>query len=192
MATTFFYSLPRMTHGFWDDEELNVRTTLWGKFKPNKKTGECGIVRLGWLETIYGYSKGPNTYALQYSCPRVRGGLEPRRQAKGVSVGRVAVSCAGTHFWRPGSRGFRVAPKRFRHGDRVWRRGCLQFTLERRYASEARGYSFRHLYCSGAVRLLAKSDVIGSWRWWSAYALAEFSLFYCYPGSAFILIASTC
>ena len=28
MATTFFYSLPRMTHGFWDDEELNVRTTL--------------------------------------------------------------------------------------------------------------------------------------------------------------------
>ena len=28
----------------------------------------------------------------------------------------------------------------------------------------------------------------GSWRWWSAYALAEFLLFYCYPGSAFILI----
>ena len=28
----------------------------------------------------------------------------------------------------------------------------------------------------------------GLWRWWCAYALAEFSLFYCYPGSAFILI----
>ena len=64
MATTFFYSLPRMTHGFWDDEELNVRTTLWGKFKPNKKTGEVEFVRFDWLETIYGYSKGPNTHTL--------------------------------------------------------------------------------------------------------------------------------
>ena len=64
MATTFFYSLPRMTHGFWDDEELNVRTTLWGKFKPNKKTGEVEFVRFGWLETVYGYSKGPKTHTL--------------------------------------------------------------------------------------------------------------------------------
>jgi len=40
MAMTFFYSLPRMNHGFWDDEELNVRTTLYGRFKLNKRTGE--------------------------------------------------------------------------------------------------------------------------------------------------------
>ena len=57
MATTLFYSLPRMTHGFWDDEELNVRTTLCGKFKPDKKTGEIEFKRFDWLETVYGYSK---------------------------------------------------------------------------------------------------------------------------------------
>ena len=64
MALTFVYSLPRMNQGFWDDEELNVRTTLWGKFKPDKKTGEIEFMRFDWLETVYGYSKGPNSHTL--------------------------------------------------------------------------------------------------------------------------------
>ena len=64
MAITFCYSLPRMTHGFWDDEELNVRTTLYGKFKPDKKSGEIEFKRFSWLETIYGYSRGPNSHTL--------------------------------------------------------------------------------------------------------------------------------
>ena len=161
MATTFFYSLPRMTHGFWDDEELNVRTTLWGKFKPNKKTGEVEFVRFDWLETIYGYSKGPNTHTLfSYSFSRVRGSLEPRRQAKGFSVGRVAVSCAGTHFWRPGSRGFRMATTGFRNaGDRCGGSvAACSSPMEYSLCERSARIQLRHLYYSGAFRLLAKSD----------------------------------
>ena len=63
MAITFFYSLPRMNQGFWDDEELNVRTTLYGRFKLDKKSGEVEFKRFDWLETVYGY-KTPNNHTL--------------------------------------------------------------------------------------------------------------------------------
>ena len=33
-----------------------------------------------------------------------------------------------------------------------------------------------------------RAMMTGHWRWWSAYAFAQFSLFYCYPASAFILL----
>ena len=69
----------------------------------------------------------------------------------------------------------------------VWRVVACSSPWSIRYASEARGYSFvifivPVLLSSGEERWSS-----GSGRWWSAYALA-FSLFYCYPGSAFILI----
>ena len=98
MATTFLYSLPRMTHGFWDDEELNVRTTLWGKFNQTRKLARWNLSgSIGW-KPFTDTARDLHPYALQYSFASEEG-LEPRRQAKGVSVGRVAVSCAGTHFW---------------------------------------------------------------------------------------------
>jgi hypothetical protein len=109
MATTFFYSLPRMTHGFWDDEELNVRTTLWGKFKPSKKTGEVEFVRFDWLETIYGYSKGPNTHTLFSILSRAceeTGNPPPSQKAFRRSSGCLVCR---TRFWHFGNRGLRLA-----------------------------------------------------------------------------------
>ena len=36
--------------------------TLYGKFKFQKKTGEMEFKRFDWLETVYGYSRGPNSH----------------------------------------------------------------------------------------------------------------------------------
>ena len=30
--------------------------------------------------------------------------------------------------------------------------------------------------------------ITGLWRWWASFALAEFALIYCYPGTLFVLI----
>jgi hypothetical protein len=191
MATTFFYSLPRMTHGFWDDEELNVRTTLWGKFKPNKKTGEVEFVRFDWLETVYGYSKGPNTHTLfsilSRACeeawklvakPKGFPLVEWPFRVPALIFGVLAVAAFAWLLRDFGMPATGVAA--------AWLLAVHPWSI--RYASEARGYSFVIFIVPVLFVFWRRAMVIGSWRWWSAYALAEFSLFYCYPGSAFILI----
>lgn len=191
MATTFFYSLPRMTHGFWDDEELNVRTTLWGKFKPNKKTGEVEFVRFDWLETIYGYSKGPNTHTLfsilSRACeetwnliakPKGFPVVEWPFRVPALVFGILAIAAFAWLLRDFGMPATGVVA--------AWLLAVHPWSI--RYASEARGYSFVILIVPALFVFWRRAMVIGSWRWWSAYALAEFLLFYCYPGSAFILI----
>ena len=191
MATTFFYSLPRMSHGFWDDEELNVRTTLWGKFKPNKKTGEVEFVRFDWLETVYGYSKGPNTHTLfsilSRACEEARNVVakptgfplvEWPFRVPALVFGVLAVAAFAWLLRDFGMPGTGVVAS--------WLLAVHPWGI--RYASEARGYSFVIFIVPVLFALWRRAMLIGSWRWWSGYALAEFSLFYCYPGSAFILI----
>jgi hypothetical protein len=191
MATTFFYSLPRMSHGFWDDEELNVRTTLWGKFKPNKKTGEVEFVRFDWLETVYGYSKGPNTHTLfsilSRACeeawnvvakPTGFPLVEWPFRVPALVFGVLAVAAFAWLLRDFGMPGTGVVA--------AWLLAVHPWSI--RYASEARGYSFVIFIVPVLFALWQRAMLTGSWRWWSGYALAEFSLFYCYPGSAFILI----
>jgi hypothetical protein len=191
MATTFFYSLPRMTHGFWDDEELNVRTTLWGKFKPNKKTGEVEFVRFEWLETIYGYSKGPNTHTLfsifSRACeeawnlvarPKGFPLVEWPFRVPALVFGVLAVAAFAWLLRDFGMPATGVVA--------AWILAVHPWSI--RYASEARGYSLVILIVPVLFVFWRRAMVTGSWRSWGTYALAEFALFYCYPGSAFILI----
>jgi hypothetical protein len=191
MATTFFYSLPRMTHGFWDDEELNIRTTLWGKFKPNKKTGEIEFIRFDWLETVYGYSKGPNTHTLfsilSRACedawnivakPRGFPLVEWPFRIPALLFGTLAVAACAWLLkdFRMPAAGVVAA----------WLLAIHPWNI--RYASEARGYSLLILLVPLLFVFWRRAMMTGRWRWWCAYALAEFSLLYCYPGSVFILI----
>jgi hypothetical protein len=191
MATTFFYCLPRMTQGFWDDEELNVRTTLWGKFKPDKKTGEVNFVRFDWLETVYGYSKGPNTHTLFsvfsraceeawnfFAKPKGFPLVEWPFRVPALIFGVLAVAAVGWLLRDFGMPATGVVA--------AWLLAVHPWSI--RYASEARGYSFVILIVPVLFVFWRRAMVTGYWRWWSAYALAEFLLFYCYPGSAFILI----
>jgi hypothetical protein len=191
MATTFFYSLPRMADGFWDDEELNVRTTLWGKFKPNKKTSEVEFVRFDWLETVYGYSKGPNTHTLfailSRACeeawnlvakPKGFPLVEWPFRLPALIFGVLAVAAFAWLLRDFGMPATGVAA--------AWLLAVHPWSI--RYASEARGYSFVIFVVPVLFVFWRRAMVMGAWRWWSAYALAEFLLFYCYPGSAFILI----
>ncbi len=191
MATTFFYSLPRMTHGFWDDEELNVRTTLWGKFKPNKKTGEVEFVRLGWLETVYGYSKGPNTHTLFSVLARAcEEAWNIVAKPKGFPLAEWPFRVPALIFGVLAVAAFAWLLRDFGMPATgvmaAWLLAVHPWSV--RYASEARGYSFVIFIVPVVFVFWRRAMLTGSWRWWSAYALAEFSLFYCYPGSAFILI----
>ena len=191
MAITVCYSLPRMNHGFWDDEELNVRTTLYGKFKPDKKTGEIEFRRFNWLETIYGYSRGPNSHTLfgiisraceeaWNSVVRPKGFplVEWPFRVPALIFGVLAVAgvaCLLREFGLPDA-GVAAA---FLLAVHPW---------HIRYASEARGYSLLVLLVPLLFIFWRRAMITGRWKWWSAFALTEFSLIYCYPGALFVLV----
>jgi hypothetical protein len=190
MATTFCYSLPRMNHGFWDDEELNVRTTLYGKFKPDKKTGESEFKRFAWLETVYGYSAGPNTHTLfsifSRACEEAWNSLAKPRgfplvewpfRVPALIFGVLAVgaiACLLKEFGLPAA-GVVAA---FLLGIHPW---------AIRYASEARGYSLVIFLVPVLFVFWRRAMISGGWKWWSAFGAVEFALIYCYPGAVFIL-----
>ena len=192
MAITFCYSLPRMTHGFWDDEELNVRTTLYGKFKPDKKSGEIEFKRFSWLETIYGYSRGPNSHTLfgivsraceeaWNSVVRPKGFplVEWPFRVPALIFGVLAVAgvaCLLREFALPDA-GVAAA---FLLAVHPW---------HIRYTSEVRGYSLLVLLVPLLFIFWRRAIITGRWKWWSAFALTEFSLIYCYPGALFVLVA---
>lgn len=191
MAATLFYSLPRMTHGFWDDEELNIRTTLWGRFKSDKKTGEIEFKRFDWLETVYGYSKGPNSHTLfsilsracedawnTVATPKGFPLVEWPFRVPALIFGVLAVAAFAWMLKDFGMPGTGVVAA-FLLGIHPW---------NIRYASEARGYSLLIFLVPVLFVFWRRAMVTGQWRWWCAFAFTEFSLIYCYPGAAFVLI----
>jgi hypothetical protein len=191
MATTLGYSLPRMNHGFWDDEELNIRTTLYGKFKADKKTGEIEFKRFNWLETVYGYSRGPNSHTLfgivSRACeeawnsivkpkgfPLVEWPFRVPALVFGV-LGVAGVAWLLREFGLPGA-GIVAA---FLLAIHPW---------HIRYASEARGYSLLVLLVPLLFVFWRRAMNTGQWNWWGAFALTEFALIYSYPGALFVLV----
>ena len=190
MAITFFYSLPRMSHGFWDDEELNVRTTLCGKFKLNKKTGEMEFKRFDWLETVYGYSKGPNSHTLfsivsracedtWNSIARPQGFpvVEWPFRVPALVFGVLAVAAMALLLKEFGLPGAGVAAA-FLLGVHPW---------NIRYASEARGYSMMVFLVPVLFVFWRRAMITGQWRWWST-GWRSFAFSICYFGAIFVLI----
>ena len=88
-------------------KELNIRTTLWGKFKPNKKTGEVEFVRFRLAgELIYGATARDLT-AIRSSAsfrarPRRLGTLSPSLRGFLWSSGRFVFPRSFLAFWPSG------------------------------------------------------------------------------------------
>ena len=191
MAMTLFYSLPRMNHGFWDDEELNVRTTLYGKFKPDRKTGEIVFKRFDWVETVYGYSRGPNSHTLfsiaSRACADAWNSLASPHgfplvewpfRVPALVFGLLAVAAMAWLLKEFGLPDAGVVSA-FLLAIHPW---------SIRYASEARGYSLVVFLVPVLFVFWRRAMLTGRWKWWGALAATQFSLIYCYPGAMFVLI----
>ena len=59
-----------------------------------------------------------------------------------------------------------------------------------RYGTETRGYAFVLLLAPLVLCFLIKAVRRGRWRYWFAYAIAEFLLFLAYPGTFYLLVAT--
>lgn len=185
MAVTGFYAVQRLNFSFWDDEELNIRTTLYGKFKRDGKTQEVEFKRFGWVETVFGYKKGPNSHSLYSILARAGAdvadavsrpaGFPVREWPFRVPALFFGVAAVATLAWMLRSLGL--------PGAGVLAAFILAFhPWHIRYASEARGYSELVCLVPLLVGFWQRCFTRGTWGWWAALAAVEFALLYCYPG----------
>lgn len=190
MLLTGFFGLHRIADGFWDDEELNVRQSIWGRYLRDKKTGEVKFRKLPWEETFFFY-RDPNNHVLHSVLAR---------------AGEEAWAAAA----RPQGMPFKEWPIRlpaFFFG--ILSVGTLAWLLKEcswpgagviaafltaihpwhiRYATEARGYSVILCLIPVLLILWRRAVTDGRWRWWMAAAGAQFAAVYAYPGVLFVLV----
>jgi uncharacterized membrane protein len=148
-------------------------------------------LRFNWLETVYGYSKGPNSHTLfsilSRACEEAWNAVAKPKgfplvewpfRVPALVFGVLAVAALAWLLKDLGMPGAGVAAA-FVLGVHPW---------NIRYASEARGYSLLIFLVPLLFVFWRRAMVTGKWKWWSAFALSQFFLVYCYPGSVFVLI----
>lgn len=191
MVTLTVFSLPRMNDSFWDDEELNIRTTLFGRFKADNETGEVAFRKFTWAETLYGYKKGPNTHTfftvLSRVCADAWNAVSPPAgfpvvewpfRVPALAFGVVAVGTLAWMLLEVGLPGTGVVAA-FLLALHPW---------HIRYASEARGYSVLICLVPFLIACSRRALVGGRWRWWAAFGATSFAMLYAYPGSLFVVV----
>lgn len=181
---------PRLGHGLWDDEEYTLRRIVLGSYRINSE-GEPRLKEVPWTHTLWYYGK-PNNHFLNSIAGRLSN-----------TLWRVVTRPTGLQFWEPALRlpAFLAGVLSIAAWALLLRAlgfpaaGALTAWLialhpwHMRFVPELRGYAFVFLFLPLACLLAVRAVRDGRWTWWAAYGLAQFALFYSWPGVTLTLAA---
>lgn len=190
MALTAGFSYPRLAFSLWDDEELCARHSLVGKFRFSDKDGQIGYPGLKWEDTFFGYVT-PNNHVLfsiaSRLCSEAAEAVGPKTELRfqepvlrfpAYVFGILSIAALAWFLKEMGFAGAGVVAA-FLLALHPW---------HVRYASEARGYSLILLLVPLLYAFWQRAVLEGEWKWWAAWAAAQFALIYTYPGILFLLV----
>lgn len=189
MAILAVCGLPRLNDSFWDDEEYNVRHSIWGRFKTGDDSETYRFKKLDWEETFFDYRE-PNNHVLHSLLARssltIWQGFSPpvglpfTEWPLRLPAWLFGILGVGTLAWFLKDAGFPGAGvvAAFLMALHPW---------VLRYASEMRGYSMVVALVPLALVYWRRAHCEGTWRWWLAYAGVQWAILYTYPGVLFAL-----
>jgi len=181
---------PRLTSSLWGDEEYTMKRMIVGDFE-RKDGGAAKLREVGWIETLWAY-RNPNNHILNSILAR----------ASHTLLHRPSDAPDALHFTESAIRLPAFLAGLGSVAALGWCLACLglpragiaaMFLLPFhpwfvRYGVDARGYAFVFLLFPLALGFLAKAARSGRWPHFLLFALAEFLLFYAYPGSLYLLV----
>lgn len=197
VGALLFFTVPRMDHSLWGDEEYTFRRNIYGEhFRKDAKdyASPLELKRVGWLDTVYGYKK-PNNHILQTILSRASHELWlanlPADAQDRERIGEWALRLPSLLA------ALATLPALVVLGALVGRTraGAMAAVLLsvhpwfQRYASEARGYALVMFFTVVLAGLLLLALRKGKWRWWMLYGAAQFLLMWCYVGAVFVPLA---
>ena len=182
---------PRLSHSLWGDEEYTMKkliapqatraesgelvfkeqtwaTTFWSFRKPTNHIGYTVVARV-FHDTFFSPTKGPTDpwfSELWIRMPVYLAGL--------LSIPALVWAC-----WVWGLRGGLVLIA-FVYSQHAW---------FMRFGVDARGYGFVLLFVPLLIGIAGRALQAGRWRWWLAFAFAEFFVFWAYFGVVYFLVA---
>jgi len=189
MTVAALGALPRLNDSFWDDEEYNVRHSIWGRFKTGNDPGTYRFKKLGWEETFFDYRE-PNNHVLHsllarsaltmwqaVSPPESLPFTEWPLRVPAWLFGVLGVATLAWFLKDAGFAGAGVVAAFFM--------ALHPWVLL--HASEMRGYSMVLALVPLALVFWRRAHCEGTWRWWLAYAGMQWAILYTYPGVLFAL-----
>lgn len=188
-----FFAFPRLNQPFWDDEELNVRDSILGKFKLYESPDQpVKFLKRDWEETWLEY-RTPNNHILNSVLSRLShetigkilgppaSGLPFREWALRIPAYLAGVASIGALAW-------------FLFGlGRPWAGAVAALLLalhpwHLRYASECRGYGLVLLLVPLLLGLWHRAIQRGGWGWWAGFAACQLAAVFSYPTTLFLLL----
>jgi hypothetical protein len=178
---------PRLTHSFWNDEEVTMQDYAHGEWKKSKD-GEFKFRSPSWRDTIF-YNRAGSNHTLNSILTRatldgtaIFRSKEARRRGEfSEAVARVVpfLASLATVFlvgWLPARAGWGVAGviAAFALALHPW---------HVRYSVEIRGYSVMLALMAGCLLCLWQALAGGRHRWWLGFALCEAGFLLAFAGS---------
>jgi hypothetical protein len=188
MALNCWICWPRLWQSFWHDENYPLRNAIVGTYK-RQPDDSLTLKPVSWQATFFFYRKPNHTLysAIARACNETwrliarPTGLQfsesvirfPAYLAGIASIATIALLLNELEFSVAGV----VAA--FLSALHPW---------HIRYASEARAYAFVLCLIPLVIYFFLRALKDGRWRWWVAFATAEFFLMYSYPTCVYVLV----
>lgn len=182
------FNAPRLSAGFWDDEEYSMRRSIAGTFRQTGD-GDVKFKPVPWRDTFFYYQK-PNNHILNSVFARLSNSVwRAVARPEGLPYSEVAVRLPALLAGLGGI----VAAACLLKLLGLPAAGVLAAWLlalhpwQARFTPEVRGYAYLFLLIPLACLLAIKALRSGQWRWWLASGLCQFAMVAAWAGSLVFL-----
>ncbi|MFP6873833.1 MAG: hypothetical protein VCA55_10035 [Verrucomicrobiales bacterium] len=181
---------PRLDNSLWGDEDYTARRAIIGQWERNSED-ELTFRKAKWSDTLF-YYKNPNNHVLYSILARLaHSGYSAQGDPAKLHFEEIRLRLPAFIFGLGSviSLGYLLTVIGYRRAA-IAAMFILAFhPWYLRHACEARGYSIALCLAPLALAFLIKALRRGRWRYWGAFAVLKFLLFYAYPGTVYILSA---
>lgn len=176
---------PRLHHSLWGDEEYAMKRLIAEKIERGKD-GRLEFEKPSWVDALWSYRKTTNHIGQTVVSRLVHDaffqpGTGPTDPIFSEALVRLPVFIAGL---------LSIAALAWAAVVWGWQRGApfalIMYALHPwfvRFGSDARAYGFVLLLVPLMFGLLGRALQTGQWRWWLAFAIAQFYLLWSYLGA---------
>jgi len=180
---------PRLSHSFWNDEEVAYRKFIHGSHKLDTK-GETKFVPVPWKRTCF-YNITGNNHVLQSVGSRLTLDLcdremddkkslnEAATRLVPLAAGLVTIFALAVLLWQSGA-GFAAILAAWILALNPW---------HVRYSVEARGYSAMLLFAVLMLIFLLLAKQQRSWIPWTFYGICQLACLLCFPAALYLVAA---
>jgi hypothetical protein len=179
---------PRLGHGLWDDEEYTLLRVVLGSYRVDSE-GNAKLKEVPWSHTLWYYGK-PNNHFLNSIAGRLSNSVwRTVTRPKGLQFSETALRLpaffAGVLSLGAWALLLRILGFPAAGVLAAWL--IMLHPWHMRFVPELRGYAFVFLFLPLACWFALRALRSGGWGWWAGYALAQFGLFYSWPGAVLTL-----